>query len=190
MRRNQILLVAVLLVLGASGFWAQEKTQPEKTAPATTSAAPAPAATQAPAPVHVVTITEEDKARKNPVRFSELSVGRGAKLYSTQCAMCHGEKGDGKGEMVEEMKIHPPDFTKAATLQGRTDGELFAIINHGKPSAEGTDVMPSQAKRLSERHVWDLVNYLRSLAGKAPEKPTEQEQQEGTVVVPKKPPQP
>ncbi len=91
----------------------------------------------APAGRHVFKIYPEDAARKNPVRFSEVSVERGRELYQTQCAMCHGQKGDSKGDAVEEMQIHPPDFTKPDTLGKRTDGELYAIIGSGSATMPG-----------------------------------------------------
>ena len=65
---------------------------------------------------------------------------RGKKIYATQCALCHGDKGDGKGELAADMKLNVPDFTKPDTLKDRTDGELFAIIGTGK------DPMPSQGR--------------------------------------------
>jgi mono/diheme cytochrome c family protein len=167
-------LLVFSVALGA--LWAQEqrKEKPAEQAPGTTAQAPA-----APAGPHVFVISPEDAARKNPVKFTETSVERGKKLYMTQCAMCHGDKGDGKGEIVEEMNIHPPDFTSPDTLKKRTDGELFAIIGSGSP------VMPAQGKRLSENHKWNLVNYLRALSGEKPAKSTGNEPEENVILVPR-----
>jgi mono/diheme cytochrome c family protein len=165
------LFLAILLTM--AGLGAQEK-QEKKEQPAP---APAPTAQGVTVP-HEVTISAEDKARKNPVKFTEVSVERGKKVYQTQCALCHGTKGDGKGEMVEDMKINPPDFTKAETLKDRTDGELFAIIGAGK------DPMPGQGGRMTDLHRWNLVNYLRSISGKAPEKASGKEPEENVILVP------
>ena len=182
MKSRHLAWVLVILTLVTSGYWAQEKEKQksEETKPAEEKK-PAESTTQASPVPHVLTISPEDVARKNPVRFSTVSVERGRKLYQTQCAMCHGEKGDGKGEVAEEMKINPPDFTKPDAFSKRTDGELHAIIG------SGSLVMPGQSKRLLDRRVWDLVNYLRAFSGKTPLKPTEQELQEGTVEVKKQP---
>lgn len=114
-------------------------------------------------------ITDEDRARKNPVDFTEVTVERGKKLFESQCAMCHGEKGDGKGEVAQEMSLTLPDFTKAQTLKGRTDGELFKIISLGNP------VMPSQDKRMKDIHVWEVVNFLWATGGAVPGKSTGKE---------------
>jgi len=164
----------MIFSLSAGIFWAQEaKKPPQEAAPGATATTPAE-----PAGPHVFTISPEDVARKNPVKFTDVSVERGKKIYVTQCAMCHGEKGDGKGEIVEEMGIKPPDFTKPETRKKRTDGELFAIIG------QGNAVMPGQGKRLSDRHRWQIVNFLRSLGGEKPERATGKEPEENTILIP------
>jgi mono/diheme cytochrome c family protein len=157
--------------MAAGSFWAQEKKEGAQGSgtPSSTAAAP-------PSP-HAATISPEDAARKNPVRFTEASVDRGRKVYMTQCALCHGEKGDGKGDLATEMKLNIPDLTKPDALSGRTDGELLAIIANGK------DPMPSQKERMTEHQLWNLVNYLRALGGKVPAKPTAKEAADENVIL-------
>jgi len=159
--------VFIALLLATSFLWAQEKK--ETTPPAATTTEPQAA--------HPATITAEDKARKNPIKFTDISVGRGKKIYDTQCALCHGAKGDGKGDLANDMKLNLPDFTKPDTLKDKTDGELFAIIGAGK------EPMPD-GKRLSETHRWNIVNYLRSLGGATPAKATGKEPEENIILVP------
>ena len=170
MRSKTLILI---LVIATSYLWAQEK----KETPPPAQQAPA-AAPEAPAAPHPATISAEDKARKNPVGFTEVSVARGKKIYATQCALCHGDKGDGKGELASDMKLTLPDFTKPDTLKERTDGELFAIIGGWK------DPMPAQAGRLTDTHRWNLVNYLRAVSGKVPQKATGKEPEENVILVP------
>lgn len=165
--------VMLVFILAGATYRAQEE-QPAgekksaETATQTAQTSPGP---------HSFNLTPEDAARKNPLRFSEITVERGKKLFQTQCAMCHGEKGDGKGELVEELKIQPPDFTQAETLEKRTDGELFAIIE------TGSGVMPGQSQRMRDLHKWEMINYLRALGGKTPVKSTQEELEQGTVPV-------
>jgi mono/diheme cytochrome c family protein len=109
-------------------------------------------------------ISEEDKARKNTVPFTDGSVEKGRKLFASQCAMCHGVTGDGKGEVAKDMNVILPDFTKSATLEKRTDGELFKILSLGN------EAMPPQDKRMSEIHRWQIINFLRAAGGAVPKK--------------------
>jgi mono/diheme cytochrome c family protein len=139
--------------------WAQGK-QPQQAQKSTSTASPAATAPAAPQ----FTVSPEDKARKNPVKFTEESVEKGKSLYLTQCAMCHGKAGDGKSDLATLMHLSVHDFTNPGTLAPRTDGELYAMIN------SGAGAMPGQANRLKPEAVWDLVNFLRSLQGMKPEK--------------------
>jgi hypothetical protein len=77
--------------------------------------------------------------------------------------MCHNTTGDGKGETAKDMKLSIADFTDPATLKGRTDGEIFYIIENGHED------MPPEGQRVEVEENWDLVNYIRSLAKKKPE---------------------
>jgi mono/diheme cytochrome c family protein len=105
-------------------------------------------------------IPPEAAAKANPVRASTESLAKGKKLYGYDCAMCHGKSGDGKGDMAEGMK-DVTDFTKPGALKDRTDGELFYIIRNGKG-----DNMPPEGDRGKNDDIWNLVNYVRSLAKK------------------------
>lgn len=100
----------------------------------------------------------------NPVRPSPESIARGKKLYGYDCAMCHGTDGNGKGDLATDMKLKIADFSDSAALKDRTDGELFYVIKNGKGQ------MPPEGDRVKADAIWDMVNYVRSLAKKkAPE---------------------
>ena len=167
------MMFAIALVIAMGCLWAQEK---KEATPPASGQAPA-AAAEAP---HPAVITAEDKARKNPVKFTDVSADRGKKIYLTQCALCHGDKGDGKGGLATDMKLNLPDFTKTASLKDRTDGELFKVIGSGQ------DPMPAQAGRMSDTQRWNLVNYLRTLSGAVPEKSNGKEPEENIILVPAK----
>jgi len=171
--KARYILGLLVLSLAAGNFWAQEQQKTEQKPAPGAAAAPA-----APQPVHGFKLTPEDAAKKNPIKFTTNSVERGKKIYMTQCAMCHGEKGDGKGEAVGEMHLNPPDFTKPEVLDKRTEGDLFAIIS------SGDELMPGQGKRMTDTHKWNLVNYLRSLSGKVPQRSTGNEPEENIILVP------
>jgi len=97
----------------------------------------------------------------NPVKPTAASVAAGKKMYGYDCAMCHGKDGDGKGDLAADMKLKMLDYTDPAALKDKTDGELFYIIKNGKGD------MPSEGDRAKPDEVWNLVNYIRSLAKKS-----------------------
>ena len=104
-------------------------------------------------------IPPEAAAKENTVKPGPESLAKGKKIYGIDCAMCHGEKGDGKGDMAADMK-NVTDFTNPEALKGRTDGELFYVLRHGKGD------MPPEGDRAKDDDIWHLVNYIRSLAKK------------------------
>jgi mono/diheme cytochrome c family protein len=114
------------------------------------------------APVATYTISEDAVHQANPVKATPESIAHGKKWYGYDCAMCHGKTGDGKGEVGADMKLKVSNFTDPATLKDRTDGELFYIIKVGKGD------MPPEGARVKTDELWDLVNYVRSLAKNDP----------------------
>jgi mono/diheme cytochrome c family protein len=107
-------------------------------------------------------IPPEAVRQPNPVKPSPASVAQGKKIYGYDCAMCHGADGDGKGDLVVDMKLKLADYRDPAALRDKTDGELFYIIKNGKGE------MPAEGDRAKPDDVWNLVNFIRSLAKKEP----------------------
>jgi len=136
MYRRAATLIAVLFLSVASGR---------------TQAAPA-------APPAEYKIPSEAKAHANPVRPSAESLARGKKIYSYECALCHGKDGDAKGDMPDMKNV--TNFTDPASLKDRTDGEIFYVIEKGKGE------MPGETGRAKTEDIWNLVNYIRAFAKK------------------------
>ncbi|HLZ12563.1 MAG TPA: cytochrome c [Candidatus Acidoferrum sp.] len=98
--------------------------------------------------------------RKNPVAPTAESLAAAKKMFGYDCAMCHGAAGDGKGDMVESMKLTMKDWRDPQSLGAVTDGEIFDIITKGKGKMTG------EGDRLPAEKVWGMVNYVRALAKK------------------------
>jgi mono/diheme cytochrome c family protein len=94
---------------------------------------------------------------RNPMAGSPESIASGKQIYASQCVMCHGSGGDGKGDLATRLKYQIPDFTSPEVQRARADGEWFYILTHGHGKMTG------EGERLSEKVRWDLVNYVRSL---------------------------
>ncbi len=73
-------------------------------------------------------ITAEETARENPVEPEEETLQEGKVLFDSQCAMCHGKTGDGKGDLAASLGVKIADLTNPARLRGITDGALFAML--------------------------------------------------------------
>ncbi len=82
----------------------------------------------------------------------------GEELYLENCAACHGVKADGKGPEAGDLPEAPTNFTDLELMAGLSDEALFQAINEGVGSS-----MPAFAEQFSEREIWALSDYLRSL---------------------------
>ena len=103
--------------------------------------------------------TPEEAAKANPVKPTPESLAKGKKMYGIDCAMCHGNNGDGKGDLGADYKSIP-DFTNSDALKNRTDGELFYATRNGKGD------MPPEDTRAKDEDIWNMVNYVRAFKKK------------------------
>jgi cytochrome c5 len=109
---------------------------------------PAPAQTQA-----------ATSTAKNPVKPTADSQAKAKSLYQMDCAMCHGDNGNGKTDVATSMALSLKDWTDAKSLASKSDQDLFNTIR------KGTDKMPPEAEgRAKDDMVWNLIIYLRSFA--------------------------
>ena len=97
---------------------------------------------------------EADKL-KSPVAGQEAIKG-GKKIFTTMCAICHGEKGRGDGAAGAALNPKPTNLTTSA-FHAQSDGAIFWKITEGKAP------MASYKATLSEEKRWQLVSYLRTL---------------------------
>jgi mono/diheme cytochrome c family protein len=97
--------------------------------------------------------------RPNPVPANANTIALGQKLYTANCMTCHGPSGKGDGPGGAALEKKPADLG-ARIKAGETDGELFWKI------AEGRSPMISWRGSLSETQRWELVNYIKTFAGK------------------------
>ncbi|NOZ82832.1 MAG: c-type cytochrome [Euryarchaeota archaeon] len=96
---------------------------------------------------------------RNPLAESEEAVLLGRRLFAFHCSGCHGSTGAGDGPAAEYLSPKPANFTSAEFMDSVEDGRLYYSILNGVP---GTGMHPFRAK-LTEREVWSLVAYLRTL---------------------------
>lgn len=105
----------------------------------------------------------EAQKLKNPIPPDGPSIEERRKLYQRHCASCHGPSGKGDGSMALAGGT-PANLTDETWDHGSSDGEIFVVIRDGTSS----DMEPYK-DRLTEKQMWQLVHYIRSL-GPRPEK--------------------
>ena len=66
----------------------------------------------------------------DPAQASPESIRAGMEHFADHCATCHGNDGSGDTLFGNGLYQKPPDMRKAET-QGKSDGELYYIIENG-----------------------------------------------------------
>jgi len=100
-------------------------------------------------------------AIKNPVPSSAESIDAGKRLYQRHCASCHGANAEGGAG--NDLIPAAPDLTDKEWKHGGSDGEIFSAIKNGIPPE--LNMVPF-CDQLKDQEIWNVVNYLRSLAKK------------------------
>ena len=94
-----------------------------------------------------------------PPRLLDSAEARenGRRLFLASCALCHGEKADGRGVRREGLSVAPRDFTNPSWRIATTPRRVFFAIREG---VHGTP-MPGW-KSFSDVETWELVAFLLS----------------------------
>ena len=100
-----------------------------------------------------------------PARGFRRDLSSGGELYAANCASCHGltGRGDGLDKPLDEQGklISVRDLTSGEFRGGAKVDEIFKRIRCGVP---GTPM--SAAVAPTDEEVWQLVYYVRYLAGR------------------------
>lgn len=91
---------------------------------------------------------------KSPLDSISLNPKKGKELFNIYCAICHGEKGDGKGNLVKREKFLGVPNYKDREI---TEGSIYHVITYGLNS------MGSHANQLSQEERWQVADYVLKL---------------------------
>jgi mono/diheme cytochrome c family protein len=109
----------------------------------------------------VVSRSSREEIPPPPSNLQE-SIAEGDKLYATDCSMCHGSDGHTPSDSGRWMYPRAADLT-SPVVQRYSDRELFWIVKNGIRLSG----MPAFGRVESDEHIWNLVNYLRTIQGSA-----------------------
>ena len=107
---------------------------------------------------HHAAVPPEYAGLTNPIPADSQSLERGAALYATNCASCHGDGGMGDGPAASALDPAPAPI--AHSSQMLADDYLFWRLSEGGTPFGTT--MPAW-KILDEQARWDMINYMRAL---------------------------
>jgi cytochrome c oxidase cbb3-type subunit 3 len=86
-------------------------------------------------------------------------VQRGDVVFKTNCGLCHGMHGDGRGRAAGLYNPPPADLTRS----DKNDEYKEAIIRKGGETMRRSAAMPAWEGRLSKSEIADVIAYLRTI---------------------------
>lgn len=94
------------------------------------------------------------KANVSPLSADQIDAEKGKELFNIYCAICHGEGGDGKGNLVKREKFLGVPSYKDRVI---TTGSVFHVATYG------LNAMGSHANQLSKEERWQVADYVMKL---------------------------
>ena len=100
----------------------------------------------------------------DPLESSAENLAEGKRLYDINCSPCHGEKGEGNGQLIELPDGGDGPFTSRpqpykALLPTLKDGAIFYSVSYGK------NMMGGYGFQLSVKERWQVIHYIKKLGG-------------------------
>lgn len=92
---------------------------------------------------------------KNPLDTGAVVLKEGEELYRKFCMHCHGETGQGDGEVGKKLQ-GVPKYNSLA-LKNVSEGHIFHVITHGKGR------MGAHNSQVSQEERWKIVRYVQTL---------------------------
>lgn len=93
---------------------------------------------------------------ENPLEKSDKIIHAGNQIFQQLCAVCHGKSGAGDGITAAALEPKPANL-KDSLIQDQSEGALFWKIREGRPP------MPGFKSQLSDKQMWAVVAYIKSL---------------------------
>ncbi len=97
-----------------------------------------------------------------PIQVTPELLARGAERYRIYCAVCHGNNGNGRGQVGLLLNPRPPSFYDQRLLD-MPDGQYYETIVNGKGTMYGYGY---RIQSISDR--WAIVAHIRELQKNPP----------------------
>lgn len=89
-------------------------------------------------------------------------VSRGEVVFKTNCILCHGTNGNGKGRAATLFNPPPADLTRS----DKNDDYKRMIVTLGGEAMGRSAAMPAWGAQLSAQEIDDVIHYLQALRRK------------------------
>ncbi len=112
----------------------------------------------------VYILREPGRIARDAARDALIARTAGRSLYGENCAMCHGENGEG---------VDGPPLNDSRFLNNTADDTIFSLISSGVPGTEMPAWNQAHGGPFTDEQVRQIVAYLRTWEEDAPDRAAE-----------------
>lgn len=101
---------------------------------------------------------------KGPRQYDRNLLARGERVFLTNCAVCHGNDGEGKPGWQQpgpDGKLLPPPLDNTGRVWRLTSSQMKQFIHQGSPDGRGN--MPAWQGKLSDQEIDEVATWITSL---------------------------
>jgi len=95
----------------------------------------------------------------NPLQVNADTIDAGKRIWTRECAVCHGDAARGEGIFRAGIEPVPPSFDSPEDYNSYTDADYFWRISEGVPWT----AMPTWKLVYNDTERWELVTYIRAM---------------------------
>lgn len=111
-----------------------------------------------------------EQAKADSLRVA-AAIEAGAPVYLQRCAMCHGDGGNGDGEVAAGIATHGVKVARLNDLERMSKlsrEELEKVVRNGGAHTGRSEYMPAWADSLSDEQITNVVEFIASLSSTNP----------------------
>lgn len=98
---------------------------------------------------------------KNPIENTQANLFLGESLYKSYCIYCHGEKGDGKGDLfLRGLYNYPPKSLISEKMKTVSDADIYHVIS------VGYGIMAAHNVQVNSHERWLISSYVKNVLQK------------------------
>jgi len=96
-----------------------------------------------------------DTYRNSSVPYDAITIDNGRRIFSENCAACHGAEGKGDGILADDLDVMMMDLNQMHSVES-TAGDMYWSFNNELFK----DRFHSSIQPFDEDETWELINYL------------------------------
>lgn len=116
------------------------------------------------APTAIVTAAMPSEGDDEASSGGGISLAEGERVYTQNCASCHGARGQGDGPLSAGLQPQPARHADGQYMNALSNEHLYKVIAEGGAAVGKSALMAPWGTTLSEDQIQSTIGFVRTLA--------------------------